>query len=68
MTAEKEKAEELIEDVYQLLKDKLDVNSAYTYCKHIAGRICDEFISEHRTDGRLESLKFWNDVKSEVYS
>ena len=68
MTAEKEKANELIEDAYQLLKDTLDVNSAYTYCKHIAGRICDELISEHTTKGRLESLKFWNGVKSEVYS
>ena len=68
MTAEKEKANELIEDTYQLLKDTLDVNSAYTYCKHIAGRICDELISEHRNSGRLESLKFWNRVKSEVYS
>ena len=68
MTAEKEKANELIEDTYQLLKDTLDVNSAYTYCKHIAGRICDELISEHRTNVRLESLKFWNGVKSEVYS
>lgn len=68
MKVEKEKAEELIEDVYQLLKDTLEVNSAYTYCKHVAGRICDEFISEHKTNGRLESLKFWNAVKHEVYS
>ena len=68
MTAEKEKAEELIEFVYQLLKDFLEVNSAYAHCKDVAARICDELILEHKTDGRLESLNFWNRVKLEVYS
>lgn len=32
----------------------------------IARFICDEFINEHGYDGRLQSLKYWQDVKAEL--
>lgn len=32
----------------------------------IAKFICDEFINEHEYDGRLQSAKYWQDVKAEL--
>ena len=68
MKTEKEKAEQLIEDVYEILQDTLEVGSAYPYCRWVAARICDELMNEHIKASRVGDLKFWANVKSEIYS
>jgi hypothetical protein len=41
----KAKADELIEKYYQMLKDTLEVNSAFYYCKQCALIAVDEILS-----------------------
>jgi len=68
----KEKADKLIEGYYQLLKDKLDVNDAYYYCKQCALMLIDEVLNEIVSadfkDKEMYSMQrnYWLDVKQDM--
>lgn len=63
MTA-KEKAKELVEKFKEngLLDKYMGIFSA----KNCAKITVEEMINEHGSDGRLQSLKYWQEVKQEI--
>lgn len=60
----KEKANELIENSYQIIIDLVDVNNAFYYSKQCALITVDEIIELENFS--VEGREYWKQVKQEI--